>query len=56
MTTNEFNKYYLSHYMLLEHDFKATFDYVDPEKENYSAYSSIFLKQILSIGSEIDIL
>ena len=56
MNTKEFEKSYINHYKLLEEDFKSTFSYVTLEPDNYDTYSSIYLKILLSIGSEIDIL
>lgn len=56
MNTKDFFKKYIDHYMLLEEDFKKTFYYVTLEKENYNTYSSVYLKILLSIGSEVDIL
>lgn len=56
MNTKEFEKSYINHYKLLEDDFKSTFAYVTLEPDNYDTYSSIYLKILLSIGSEIDIL
>lgn len=56
MNIKEFEKSYINHYKLLEEDFKSTFSYVTLESDNYNTYSSIYLKILLSIGSEIDIL
>lgn len=56
MNTKEFKKKYLSYYLLLESDFKDTFNYVSVEKNNYITYSNIYLKLLLAIGSEIDII
>jgi hypothetical protein len=56
MNSKEFKRKYIDHYLLLENDFKKTFDYVSVERNNYDTYSAMYLKLILSIGSEIDIL
>lgn len=54
MTIQEFSKYNLNYYKVLEDEFKTTLNYVTVEKENYSTYSNIYQKLLLSIGSEID--
>ena len=56
MELNEFKKYFLKNYLLLEEDFISTFIYVTPEKENFKTYSNVYQKQILAIGSEVDVL
>lgn len=56
MTTKEFKRNYLSHYSLLETDFVSTFNYVSVEEDNYKTYSNMYLKLLLAVGSEIDIL
>lgn len=56
ITVKEFETQYIEHYKLLENDFKAVFSYITPDEENDNVYSIMFLKQLLSIGSEIDVL
>lgn len=56
MNTTEFKKNYISHYLLLEKDFQATAEYVTISEDNYDTYSVAFLKLLLTIGSEIDVM
>ncbi len=56
MNLLEFEINYFTHYLLLENDFIKTFDYVTLSKDNYSTYSAMYLKLILSLGSEIGIM
>lgn len=56
MNLNQFKQHYLNHYLLLEKDFIETMQYVTVEKSNFETYSVIFLKLLLAIGSEIDIM
>ena len=56
MTTAEFKKNYINHYLLLEKDFQSTTEYVTPSEDNYNTYSVAYLKLLLTIGSEIDIM
>lgn len=56
MNISEFKKNYLNHYLLLEEDFKTTTEYVTLCKDNYSTYSTAYLKLLLTIGSEIDVM
>ena len=56
MTTKDFKKNYLSHYSLLETDFVSTFNFVSVEEDNYKTYSNIYLKLLLAVDSEIDIM
>lgn len=56
MTISEFRANYLNHYLLLEQDFKATIDYVTLEENNFTTYSVAYLKLLLTIGSEIDVM
>lgn len=56
MNTTEFKKNYLSHYCLLEKDFQSTAEFVTIEEDNYNTYSVAFLKLLLTIGSEIDVM
>ena len=56
MNVSEFKKNYLNHYLLLEKDFKSTTEYVTVTQDNYSTYSIAYLKLLLTIGSEIDVM
>ena len=56
MNTTEFEKNYLNHYLLLEKDFKLTTEYVTISEDNYDTYSVSYLKLLLTIGSEIDVM
>lgn len=56
MNLKEFEMSYLNHYLLLESDFAETIPYVSLAEENFNTYSAVYLKQLLSICSEVDIL
>lgn len=56
MTVKEFKRDYLRQYCLIEKDFVNTIDYVSISPNNYSTFSPTYLKILLSIGSEIDVL
>lgn len=56
MNLNQFKHNYLNHYLLLEKDFIETMQYVTVEKSNFETYSAVFLKLLLAVGSEIDIM
>lgn len=56
MNTKEFKKNYINHYLLLEKDFQATAEYVSIADDNYNTYSTSYLKLLLTIGSEIDVM
>lgn len=56
MTVEEFKREYLRQYCLIEKDFVNTIDYVSISQNNYSTFSPVYLKILLSIGSEIDVL
>ena len=56
MTIEEFKREYLRQYCLIEKDFVNTIDYVSISQNNYSTFSPTYLKILLSIGSEIDVL
>lgn len=44
MTTSEFKKNYINHYLLLEKDFQLTTEYVTLSEDNYDTYSVSYLK------------
>lgn len=56
MTIQEFKRDYLRQYCLIEKDFANTMDYVSISPNNYATFSPAYLKILLSIGSEIDVL
>lgn len=56
MTVTEFKKNYINHYLLLEKDFQLTTEYVTLSEDNYNTYSVSYLKLLLTIGSEIDVM
>lgn len=56
MTIKEFKRNYLRQYSLIEKDFANTIDYVSISAANYATFSPTYLKVLLSIGSEIDVL
>ena len=56
MTVAEFKKNYINHYLLLEKDFELTTEYVTLSEDNYNTYSVSYLKLLLTIGSEIDVM
>lgn len=56
MNLLEFKKNYLNHYCLLEQDFIETSKYVTISENNFNTYSSAYLKLLLTIGSEIDVM
>lgn len=55
MTDQHFLQTYWQQYLLLEDDFIETINFVEPSSDNYSTYSSKYLKLLLAIGSEIDV-
>ena len=55
MTLEEFNTNVWPFYLTLERDFINTLNYVTFSTDNLATFSVEFERQILSIGSEIDI-
>lgn len=55
MNLKDFKKEYLSQYILIEKDFRDTNDYVSMSENNYKTFSAVYLKLLLSIGSEVDV-
>lgn len=55
MTKEEYNVNIWMYYLNLEQDFYKTLDFVEPTSDNYATYSKEFAKQLVSIGSELDI-
>lgn len=56
LSTDEFTRVYWAHYIALEKEFSETFRYVSLAKDNYETYSEAYLKLLLQIGSELDIM
>lgn len=56
MNKQEFVNKIWNYYIVLEDEFIDTQKYVELDKNNFSAYSKTYIKLLLSIGSEIDIL
>lgn len=56
MTSSEFCEQYWAHYISLEKEFANTLHYVSLSTENYSTFSEAYVKLMLEIGSEIDVL
>lgn len=56
MTVQEFERKIWPFYMRLEKEFLNTLTYVEFSQDNYATYSIEYEKQLLSIGSEIDVL
>lgn len=56
MTVMEFNKKVWAFYLRLEDDFLNTLKYVDFSQDNFATFSIEYEKQLLAIGSEIDVL
>lgn len=55
MTCSEFLEQYWAHYISLEKEFVQTLSYVSLSSENYITYSEKYLKLLLEIGSEVDV-
>lgn len=56
MTMQEFNTKVWSFYLRLENNFIDTLSYVEFAEDNFETYSIEFEKQLLAIGSEVDVL
>ncbi len=56
MDTKEFKRNYIIHYLLLEKDFENTMPFLTVAEENFNAYSAVYLKLLITIGSEIDVM
>jgi hypothetical protein len=54
MDRSTFIKTYWNFYLLLEGDFVNLFSYIDPEPSNYKTHSPILMRQLISVGAEID--
>lgn len=56
MTVQEYICDIWEYYLLLESDFVQTLNYVELSSDNYNAFSKEYAKQLLSIGSEVDVI
>ena len=56
MNLDEFKRNYINHYLLLEKDFQLTTEFVTTSEYNYDTSSVSYLKLLLTIGSEIDVM
>lgn len=55
MTVVEYNSKIWSYYLLLEYEFNKTLNYVEFTEDNFSTYSNEYVKLLLSICSEVDV-
>ena len=55
MTKDEYNSKFWMYYLNLEEEFCDTLNFVELIEDNFSTYSKQFARQLVSIGSEIDI-
>lgn len=55
LTSQGFMDSFWTHYVMLEKEFMTTLYYVRLDRENYSTYSDAYIKLLLQIGSEIDV-
>lgn len=55
MTCDEFVNIYWKNYILIEKEFSKSLEYVDFSVDNYEVYSKAYVKLLLKLGSEIDV-
>ena len=55
MTENEFIDVYWKQFLMIEREFRKSIKCVALEDDNANAYSSFFIKLLLQIGSEVDV-
>ena len=55
MTENEFVNLYWKQYIMLEKEFRKTVKYVALDSINFETYSDAYVKLLIQIGSEVDI-
>ena len=55
MDKHKFLQLYWKNYISIEKEFVQTLNYVALDEENYNVFSSAYIKILLQIGSEIDI-
>lgn len=55
ITCSEYSKVYWANYVALEKEFLTTLQYVTLDLENYNTFSATYIKLMLEVGSEIDV-
>lgn len=55
MTETEFYNQYWKQYIMIEKEFKVSVKYVAIDKLSFAAYSDVYAKLLLQIGSEVDV-
>lgn len=55
MNKDEFLQLYWKNYILIEKEFISTLDYIKLDEDNYDTFSTAYIKLLLQIGSEVDI-
>lgn len=56
ISADEFLRRYWHNYILIEKEFTVTTQYVTVAEDNYNTYSNAYIKLLIQIGSEIDIM
>lgn len=56
MTVSTFKKLYWKQFLMIEKEFRKAMQYVSLSTDNANTYSDFFVKLILQIGSEIDVI
>ena len=56
ITKDDLLRRFYEHYSLLESDFVQTKQFVTVSEDNYGTYSTAFLKLLLTLGSEVDVM
>ncbi|MBR2828031.1 MAG: hypothetical protein IKE70_02215 [Bacilli bacterium] len=55
MNSKDFILNYWKNYILIEKEFMESINFIEIDKINYKTYSSFYVKILLQIGSEVDI-
>ncbi len=55
MAEREFTNLYWKQFLMIEKEFRKAIQYVALSEDNYNTYSDFFVKILLQIGSEIDV-
>lgn len=55
MTKQDFQNQYWKQYIMIEKELKQSIKYVAVDRGNFSAYSDVYAKLLLQIGSEVDV-
>ena len=55
LSNDEFIKLYWKNYILIEREFIKTLEFVELSEDNANTYSNAYLKLMLELGSEIDV-